>query len=690
MKMNLEHEHQERGWKPHLLYSAITLLAATMIILAAVTMPYFVNAQEPLRSPTNGAQATRGKHSSHETQRKQQSERTEAYDLLLRGRSLDGRDNNLLHPEWGMAGTIYPRTADAAYTDGQSAMMSGPNPRYISNRIYNDAAENLFSENGVTHWGFVWGQFIDHTIGLRQVGEEREMIPFDSADPLEEFENEMGVIAFERSAAAPGSGITTPRQQINTVSSFIDAFAVYGGDAARLDWLRVGPVDGDPSNNSAELLNIDGYLPTITARGDANKAPQMELFGAQRLDPTTAVVAGDMRANENLGLTAVQTLFLREHNRIVALLPADMPEEAKFSIARRVVGATQQYITYEEFLPAFGLDLAPYNGYDPTVDATITNEFATVGYRAHSMIHGEFEMAADLTDYTGADLVAIGTQGVEIAIEGDEVAFAIPLNIAFGRPQLLEQIGLDAALLGFASEAQYANEELIDNQLRSVLFQIPSPDAENPAACLDGVDLPDCFSLVNDLGVLDLMRAYDHGIPRYNELRAAYGLQPLSSFTEITGEATEEMPNDPLINAANPLNDPAILDVMAFYDQGGAPLTEAEIEAGALPVRVDRRTTLAARLKAIYGSVDLLDPFTGMMAEAHVAGTEFGELQLAIWEQQFTALRDGDRYFYLNDPLLTTIQQQYAIDYRQTLATVIVNNSALSAEEVPLNVFIVE
>ena len=36
-----------------------------------------------------------------------------------------------------------------------------------------------------------------------------------------------------------------------------------------------------------------------------------------------------MRANENIALTAIHTLFAREHNRIVALLAAGarLPEE---------------------------------------------------------------------------------------------------------------------------------------------------------------------------------------------------------------------------------------------------------------------------------------------------------------------------------------------------------------------------
>ena len=71
------------------------------------------------------------------------------------------------------------------------------------------------------------------------------------------------------------------------------------------------------------------------------------------------MVAGDVRANENMALTAMHTLFAREHNRIVDACRARLSEEEKFQIARRVVGAEQQYITYNEFLPALGVRLSP-------------------------------------------------------------------------------------------------------------------------------------------------------------------------------------------------------------------------------------------------------------------------------------------------------------------------------------------
>ena len=64
-----------------------------------------------------------------------------------------------------------------------------------------------------------------------------------------------------------------------------------------------------------------------------------------------------------------------------------------------------------------------------------------------------------------------------------------------------------------------------------------------------------------------------------------------------------------------------------------------------------------------------------MVAEQHVPGTELGQLQLAIWKQQFTALRDGDRFFYANDGALAGIKRAFGIDYQVSLSTIIRLNS---------------
>jgi hypothetical protein len=599
----------------------------------------------------------------------------------LRVRSLDGSGNNRWFPSLGQANSNYSRKAGAYYADGLGEPVTGPDPRFISNRIFSDQGQNLFSENDVSQWAGYWGQFLDHTFGLRQAGGEDAFLPFNANDPLEEFQNDTGSMRFSRSQATPGTGQTNPREQINTVSSFIDGWAIYGGTNERLEWLREGPVDGDLSNNGARLLlTADGYLPTATARGDASSAPIMDLPGRLRGTPDQRVIAGDVRANENILLTSIHTLFAREHNRIVDELPKFLDEETKFQIARKVVGAEQQYITYKEFLPAVGVQLSEYTGYKPWVNPSITNEFATVGYRAHSMIHGELEVEADASRFSAAQLESFAARGIEVERMGEEVALAIPLNLAFGNPALVNEVGLDLILPALGAEAQYKNDEQIDNQLRSILFQLP----KNPATDLDGPGVAGNFTTVLDLGAIDIQRARDHGIPLYNDLRAAYGLERVDSFTDITGEATEAFPAD--IDPLDPLNDPDLLRFDTLLDRDGNELLPFEDGA----VTGIRHTTLAARLKAIYGDVDNVDAFVGMVSEEHLPNSEFGELQAALWTDQFEALRDGDRFYYENDRDLARIERYYGITHRRSLADIIADNSLVDPADLQSNVFKVD
>jgi hypothetical protein len=602
-------------------------------------------------------------------------------------RTLDGGGNNLVHPSWGQAGTPYSRVAPANYGDGLSSLASGPSPRYTSNRVFNDTAQNIFSERNVSQWGWTWGQFMDHTFGLAQGGSQSAPIGFDASDPLESFQNDFGSISFTRDAAAPGTGtsIFNPRQHVNTLSSYIDAFNVYGGSESRLEWLRQGPVDGDMSNNGAHLImTANDLLPRATFRGDAASAPTMAVDGQLTSHPQDRVITGDVRGNENMALTTVHTLFAREHNRIVDLLAGSgLGAERKFQVARRIVGAEEQYVTYNEFLPAMGVNLPPYGGYRPNVDATLSTEFATVGYRAHSQIHGEFDIDAHTADYTDTQLNKLRAMGVEVTVTGADVNFIVPLNVAFFNPDVVKLIGPGPVLKGLQGEPQYKNDEQIDNALRSVLFQVPGPNAPDPAACFADPTAQGCFHGVVDLGAIDIQRGRDHGVPTYNQLRVAYGLAPKAGFKAITGEDTAAFPSDPLITG-NPIDDPNILDFTQLFDANGNPVPLGS-ENGA--VRGVRRTTLAARLKAIYGDVDNVDAFVGAYSEPHVPGTEMGQLNLAIWRKQFTALRDGDRFFYANDPVLNVIESRFGITYRHTLAELIAMNTDVPASDLPANVF---
>ena len=264
------------------------------------------------------------------------------------------------------------------------------------------------------------------------------------------------------------------------------------------------------------------------------------------------------------------------------------------------------------------------------------------------MVHGEFEPTVQAGTYSAAQLDTFRKSGIGIETNPTgSITLVIPLGVTFGNPALLEQIGLGPALESLG-EREYRNDEQIDDSMRSTLFEVPKPGV-NPSECGAPVVNPNCFSDVADLGADDVERGRDHGMPTYNGLRRAYNLPQARSFTDITGERTDSLPK------GMTCNDPAILAFTSLKDGDGNPVAIGDADNA---VEGTRASTTAARLKCLYVSVDKVDAFVGMVSEPHVRGTEFGPLQLAIWKSQFTALRDGDRYFYQGDDALRLVENR--------------------------------
>jgi hypothetical protein len=340
--------------------------------------------------------------------------------------------------------------------------------------------------------------------------------------------------------------------------------------------------------------------------------------------------------------------------------------------------AEQQYITYTQFLPAMGVHLPRYRGSRRGVKTELSDEFSTVGYRAHSMVNGEEHMLVSAARFGPARLARLRQLGVTAVRSGPVVALTLPQAAAFFDPQVVRALGLGPILTGLAEEPGYRNDAQIDESLRSVLFEYPAPGARDPNACLSQETAPGCFTGVTDLGAIDLQRERDHGMPTYEQLRRALGLSPQTSFTQVTGERTDQLPPGLTID------NPHILDVTSLRDFFGRPLA---LDSTVRAVAETQRSTLAARLRAVYGSVANLDAFVGMMAEPHVPGSEFGALQLALWRRQLAALRDGDRFFYARDPVLDQIWRRYRISYRHTLGQLISLDAGVPARQLPRDVF---
>ena len=78
---------------------------------------------------------------------------------------------------------------------------------------------------------------------------------------------------------------------------------VYGSDATRAAALRTF---------SGGQLKTSARRPAAVQHGPAAQRQRR----APRCPTTSSFLAGDVRANENIELTSLQTLFVREHNRL--------------------------------------------------------------------------------------------------------------------------------------------------------------------------------------------------------------------------------------------------------------------------------------------------------------------------------------------------------------------------------------
>lgn len=512
-------------------------------------------------------------------------------------RSIDGSGNNLAHPERGQAGGTLRRRDNLVDYPGDgsgSEIVARANARQISNSLLSQKPARSGNARGMSDFVWIWGQFLDHDIDLTPSASASGAMIVAIPDPDNDPFGNTG-FAINRSVFASDSGTPgVPRQQVNTITAFIDGSQVYGSDAERAMALRTG-IDGMLKQGAHGLLPFNTFG---LANGNSNPTlVDAELF-----------VAGDVRANEQVGLTAMHTLFVREHNRLAALLAADPAtaeraaaqaldqDEYIYQVARKLVGAELQIITYREFLPAILGPAAPAAAefvYREDLDPQIANEFSTAFFRAHSLLSNALLLVEP-----------DGTISGQLSLKD---AFFNPAFLA-GAPDNLERL-----LRGFARQpAQEFDLHIVDG-VRNFLFGPPGAGGL-------------------DLGVLNIMRGRDHGLPDYNSLRLAYGLTPAGDFEAIAC-------------------DPA----------------------------------LAAAMEAVYGSVDSVDAWVGGLAECHIGGASVGELVATVMADQFMRLRDGDRFFYLNDPFLWETDLGGIIDLGEvSLARVILDNTTITSLQATL------
>lgn len=405
--------------------------------------------------------------------------------LQLEARDVSGRNNNLAHPEWGSAGETLLRTTKAHYQDGLEELYVNAHPRDVSNIVIaqKETTPNSFGASDLFTY---FGQFIDHDTDITPEGEE--VVTVTITDDI------IDSIDFHRSQHVEGTGADggVPREHPNLLTAFLDSSNVYGSRPEVTAALR-----SDGGTGPYLLTSKGDFLPTLGQLGDS--APDGIVAGG---DSPDLFVAGDVRVNENLALSAMHTIWAREHNNQVDRLKAKHPDwtdDQLFETAQIIVNAEFQHVVFNEYLPLLvgESNIPPYDGYDAGVNPGIATEFSTAAYRlGHSQLSPLLHRINE--DGTEAD------------------AGHIRLFEAFFNPEELRNGGVDPLIGGLAAfKGQEIDAFMIDD-VRNFLFGPP------------GAGL--------DLAVLNIMRGRDHGMPPLNEAREALGLGRYDDFSDLTSD----------------------------------------------------------------------------------------------------------------------------------------------------------
>ncbi|NXH16687.1 PERM Myeloperoxidase, partial [Bucco capensis] len=440
-------------------------------------------------------------------------------------RSITGECNNRRNPSLGASNRPHVRWLPAEYEDGVSVphgwtegkRFSGfpfPLVRQVSNEIVRFPPEQLRLDQQRSLMFMLWGQFVDHdldftpqtpaTVTFRDkvncrtsCAKQAPCFPIKIPPNDPRIKSTEDCLPFIRSAPACSGGRAI-RDQINSLTSFLDGSMVYGSEVPLATRLR----------NQSSQLGLLAVNQNFSDRGRAYMP-----FNSAQKDPCLIVskeakipcfLAGESRANEMLELTCMHTLFLREHNRLAGELGRLNPHwngEKLYQEARKILGAMIQIITYRDYLPlllgaSFRKFIPGYKGYNESVDPRVANVFTLAFRFGHASV-------PPTVDRLNENFEPIGPK--------------IPLrNAFFAVWRIIKEGGIDPFLRSLmANQAKLmTQQQVMVADLRDQMFEQ-----------VERIGL--------DLASLNMQRGRDHGLPGYNSWRQLCGLSQPSNLKRL-------------------------------------------------------------------------------------------------------------------------------------------------------------
>jgi hypothetical protein len=435
-------------------------------------------------------------------------------------RTADGSWNNLANPKEGAANTRFLRNVDFSATHPETGQrLLTPNPREISIKLLTrpedaDGQPDMAPVVFLNLLAASWIQFMVHDwISHGDVAPDSLItVPLPQGDPAIQRYNQTDLVISTTHVDPTRNAGKTPEPAatsfLNEVTHWWDGSQIYGSDQPTQNLLR--------SQKAGKMrLGSDGLLP---------------------VDPATGVEEAGFMRNWWVGLSMLHTLFVREHNAICDMLynvHPDWDDRRLFNVARLINAAVIAKIHSVEWTPA----ILPNQTLETGMNS---NWYGLLTYQWRK----------------GKDRKTLA----EINIGNPELGGIVgnPINkhdCVFGLSEEFVEVYRLHSLLPEMLQLQRRNTTGVDNVAFTASRQSGSTHLTQAYAMADlfysfGNQHPGALILNNfprfmqelsvsgnsffDVGTVDILRARERGVPRYNEFRRQLGLNPIGSFDDLT------------------------------------------------------------------------------------------------------------------------------------------------------------
>jgi hypothetical protein len=490
-------------------------------------------------------------------------------DHAKRFRTANGSWNNPENPLEGAVRTRFLRnTASDTARDEEDDLMK-PNPRELS-LMFLTRKGPMKKVPFLNMLSVAWIQFQNHdwiSYGESKNNQAHE-IPLSANDPARKrYWQTKLLVGKTQSDPWRNNQEVFEKTYLNECTHWWDGSQIYGSDQKTQDWLRSG-------QNGKLRMTPEGRLPR---------------------DHKGIEETGFVR-NWWLGLGMMHTLFVKEHNAICDHLSARYPawdDHHLFNVARLINAALMAKIHSNEWNTAINPNQSLYKGIMTNWYGLLSSWFDSDQHKktVHSLKVPNGELGGIMgnnTENHGSPygltqefvevyrMHSLLPEALEIRRLGSNEVTNLPMpetrQAASGK--CIDRFGMANLLYSFGTQNP---GQLILNNYPRFMQEMSIPG--NP---------------VYDLGAVDILRARERGVPRYNAFRRAMGLKPIQRFEDLT-------------------SDPAYLQLLK---------------------------------KAYNNDLELIDLMIGALAEEHrPTGFSFGETIFQIFLLNATRRLQADRFF---------------------------------------------